>query len=108
MEQSLLAAVGLDQRNLLIAPPGEAQIAQSFIVDRKNPARRSVFRRHVANGCAVGQWQLLQSGSKILNELADHAVLTQHFGDRKHQISCGCALAQASGQLHANHLRNQH
>src|SRR5207302_179789 len=35
VEQSLLPAVSLDQRNLLRAPPSESQILQALVVDRK-------------------------------------------------------------------------
>jgi hypothetical protein len=43
-----------------------------------------------------------------LDELADHAVLAQHLGDREHEVGRGRALGQLAGQLEADDLRDQH
>ena len=39
--------------------------------------------------------ELAQPGAVELDELADHAVLAQHLGDRQHQVGRGRALAAA-------------
>ena len=37
------------------------------------------------------------AGAVELDELADHAVLAQHLGDREHQVGGGRALGQLAG-----------
>ena len=44
MKQTLLAAIGLNQRDLLFRTAREAQISEAFFIHRKNSARRSIFR----------------------------------------------------------------
>ena len=43
-----------------------------------------------------------------LDELADHAVLAQHLGDRQHEVGGGGALGQLAGELEADHARDEH
>src|SRR5437588_7306223 len=59
VKQSLLTRVSLNQRNLLLTPSRQPQIFQSLLIDRKNSARRPVFRRHVRDGGSIGQRQIL-------------------------------------------------
>ena len=51
---------------------------------------------------------MLQAVTVELDELADHAQLAQHLGDRQHQVGGGGAFGQLAGQLEAHHLRDQH
>ncbi|MCW0415190.1 hypothetical protein NB689_000944 [Xanthomonas sacchari] len=106
--QALRLGVGLDQRDLLLAAPGQAQIGQRFGVDREDAAGGAVLGRHVADGGAVGQRQVLQAVAEELDELADHAVLAQHLRHRQHQVGGGGAFGQLAGELEAHHLRDQH
>ena len=55
VEESLLLVIRLDQGNLLLTAAGEFQISQSLRIDGKDAARRSIFRRHIADGGAIGQ-----------------------------------------------------
>ena len=57
VEQSLLAAVSFDQRDLLFGTSREPQVAKSLFINRENSASRSVLGRHVGNGGAIGQRQ---------------------------------------------------
>ena len=58
VKQSLLAAVSLDERNLLFAAPGEPQIAQRLFIDGEDAASRAILWSHVGNGRAIGQRQI--------------------------------------------------
>ena len=106
--QALGLRIRLDQRDLLVAAAGQAQVLQRFGVDREDAAGGAVFRRHVADGGAVGQCQVLQARAEELHELADHALLAQHLRHGQHQVGGGRAFRQPAGQLEADHLRNQH
>ena len=53
---------------------GQAQIVQRDLVDREEAAGRAVFRRHVADGGAVRQAEIVQAGAEEFDELADHAL----------------------------------
>ncbi len=108
MPQALRLGIGLDQRNLLLAAAGQAQIGQRLLVDREDAAGGAVFGRHVADGGAVGQRQVLQAVAIELDELAHHAELAQHLGDRQHQVGGSGALGQLASELEAHDLRNQH
>ncbi len=108
VKKSLLAGVRFDQRDLFVAAAGEFQVAQAFLVDRKNAASRSVLGSHVGDGGAIGEWQVLQAGAEVLDELADNTVLAQHLGDSKNKVGCSGAFPQAAGKLHADDERDQH
>ena len=108
MEEPLLARVGLNQRNLLLASAGEPQIAQRLLINRKNPASCPILRRHIRNRSPIRQRQITQSRPEVLNKLPDNAMLAQHLRNRQHEIGSSSALAQPPGQLHTNNQRNQH
>lgn len=57
--QALRLGIGLDQRNLLLAAAGQAQVGQRFCVDWEDAAGGAVFGSHIADGGAVGQRQVL-------------------------------------------------
>jgi hypothetical protein len=44
------------------------------VVDREEAAGRAIFRRHVADGRAVGERQIVEAGAEEFDELADHAL----------------------------------
>ncbi len=109
VEQALLLAVRLDQRNLLRRAPGHAQEIERFLVNGKNAAGRAVLRRHVPDGRAVRQRQLAQPFAEELDELPHHAFLAQHLGDGEDQVGRGRAFAQCAGQPEARrHSGMQH
>ena len=108
VEQSLLAAVGFHQLDLLFGTPGHAQIGQRFRVHREDAAGCAVLRRHVGDGGPVGQRQGVQAGTKIFHEFPDDAGLAQNLGHGQHQVGGRGALAQFSAEAEAHHLRNQH
>ncbi len=101
MKQSLLAAVGLDQSNLLLAAPGEPQIFQRLFINRKNSASRSIFRTHVGDRGAIGQRQIPQPRPKVLDEFSNDSVLAQHLGYGENKIGGGRTFAQSPRELHA-------
>src|SRR5262249_32259941 len=53
--EALLLGVGLDQRDLLVAAAGQAQVVQGLVVDREDRGGGAELRRHVADGGAVGE-----------------------------------------------------
>ena len=108
VKQSLLAAVGFDQRDLFFAASGEPQILQTFFVDGEDAAGRAVFGRHVGDGGAIGERKIAQARAEVLDKFSDDAMLAQHFGDGQDKIGRGRAFAQSSGKLHAHYQRNQH
>ncbi len=108
MEQALLFVVRLDQANLFFAASAEPQVAQRLFIDREDAAGRAVLGRHVADGGAIGERQVVQAGAKELDELADDALLAQHLGDGQHEVGCGRAFAQLVLQAEADDLRDQH
>ncbi len=64
--------------------------------------------RHVADGGAVGERQLRDSGAVKLNKFADDAELAKCLRDGENEIGGRCALAQFAGELVADNLRNEH
>ena len=105
---ALRLGIGFDQRDLLLAAAGQAQVVHGFGVDREDAARRTIFGRHVGDSGAVGQWQVLQAFAEELDELAHHAQRPEHLGHGEHQIGRSRAFRQLAGELEAHHLRNQH
>ena len=74
VEEALLAAVRLDQLDLLRVPAREAQIAQRLLVDGEEAARRAVLGRHVGDRGAVGKRQAGEAVAEELHELAHDAA----------------------------------
>ena len=100
--------VSLDQCELLIGAPGEPQVLDGLLVDREHRCGGTEFGTHVAQRRAVGQRDLGHAPTVELDELAHHAVLTQHVGDGQHDIGSGDARLDLAGQLEANHPGDQH
>ena len=86
----------------------QAQVIQRHLIDREEATGRTVLRRHVGEGGAVGQRQLGQAVAIKFHELAHHAFLAQHLGDRQDKVGGGDAFAQLTGELEADHLWDQH
>ena len=58
VEEALLLVVGLDERDVLFAAAGEAEVAQGLGVDGEDAAGGAVLGGHVGDGGAVGERQL--------------------------------------------------
>ena len=108
MPHALLLGVGLDQRDGLLRPAGEAQVGQRLLVDREDRAGRAVLRAHVADGGAVGERDVGDAGAVELDELADDALLAQQLGDGEDEVGGGGAGRQLAGELEADDLRDEH
>ncbi len=107
-EQPLHLGVFFDQCHAGGLARRGLEVANGLGVHREEAAGGAVFRGHVSNGCTILQRQRIEAGTAIFDELADHAVLSEHLGHRQHQIGGGDALAQFAGQAHADHLGDQH
>src|ERR1700674_60407 len=108
VENSLLAGVGFDERDLLVAAAGEFQVAQAFFVDRKDAAGGAVLGSHIRNRRTISERQVLQAGAEVLDELPDNSVVAKHLGDSENKVGCSGAFTQTSGKLHADDERDQH
>jgi hypothetical protein len=100
--------VRLDERELLVAAAGEAQVVDRHVVDREHRGRRAELGAHVADRGAVGQRHGCHALAVELDELADDAVLAQHLGDREHDVGRGDAGGDRAGELEADDLRDEH
>ena len=77
VEEELGAAIALHARDVLFAPAGHAQVGKRLFVDREEPARRPVLRRHVRDRRAVGEREAREAATEELDELADDAELAK-------------------------------
>src|SRR5699024_5252279 len=68
--QALALGVGLDQRDLLLAAAGHAQVVGGDLVDREDRDGGTELRAHIADGRAVGQRHLADAFAVELDELA--------------------------------------
>ncbi len=78
------------------------------MIDREDRNRRAVFGAHVAQRRAVGNGQGAEPVAEELDELADDAVLPEHFGDGEHEVGGRRPFRHRAGQPEPEHLRNQH
>ena len=106
--EALRLAVRLDQLDPMLVTAGEAEIADGGGIDREEAAGRAVFRRHVGDGGAIRQRQVVKAGSEELDELAHHTLLAKHLGDGQHQIGRGDAFLQLAVQAEADDVGDQH
>ena len=108
MPERLRLGVGLDERDLLVAAPGEAEVVEGDVVDGEHGGGRAELGAHVADGRAVRERHRCHTRSVELDELADDAVLAQHLGDGQHDIGGGHAGRDRAGELEADDLRDEH
>ena len=79
----------LDERELLLAAAGEPQVVDRHGVDGEHRGGRAEFGAHVADGRPVRERHGCHAGAVELDELAHHAVLAEHVGDRQHDVGRG-------------------
>ena len=108
VEEPLLLAVSLDERDPLGRPPGHPQVVERRLVHGEEAARRPVLGRHVPDGCAIGERQTREAAPEVLDELPDHPRGAEDLGHGQHEVGRGCALAEPAGEAEADHLRDQH
>ena len=106
--EALRLGVRLDECDLLLGAPGEAQVTQRLIIDREDRHGGAIFRAHVADRGAVGQRHRRDAAAVELDELPDHTVLAKHLGDGQHQVSGSRSVGEFAGQFEAHDARNQH
>ncbi|MPL73108.1 hypothetical protein SDC9_18901 [bioreactor metagenome] len=106
--EAVFLRIGLDQGDALFRAAGLLEVAQGFRVDREEAAGRAVFGRHVGDGGALRQRQLVEARAVEFDELADHAVFAQHLHDLQHEVGAGGAFDHRAGQLEADDFRDQH
>src|SRR5450830_427141 len=106
-EQVLRLEVAFECSDFSFAAAGALEVIDGRFVDWEEAHGCAVFRRHVGDGCAVGQGQRFRAFAEELDELADDFFLAQQFGDGQYQVGCGAAFAQRAGQVHADHVRRQ-
>ncbi len=108
VEEPLLLHVGLDQSHLLGRAAGEGEVVERDLVHREDAAGGAVLGRHVADGGPVGERQGGEAGAEELDELAHDALLSEHLGDREHEVGGRGPLGQPAGEAEAHHLGDQH
>jgi hypothetical protein len=108
VEETLLLRVRLDEREPLGRPAGQLQVRERLLVDREEPARGAVLRRHVCDRRAVGDRQADEPGAEVLDELPDHAERPQHLGHAQDEVGRGRAVGELAREAEADHLRDEH
>src|SRR5471032_871063 len=106
-EQVLRLEVAFECSDFSFAAAGALEVIDGRFVDWEEAHGCAVFRRHVGDGCAVGQGQGFSAFAEEFDELADDFFFAQQFGDGQYQVGCGAAFAQRAGQVHADHVRGQ-
>ena len=87
---------------------GEGQVVNGLLVDRKDGGGRPVLRGHVANGGSGLERECSDAGTEGFNELADDLGLTEQLGDAEHEVGCGDALSERSGEAETDDLWEEH
>ncbi len=108
VKEALRAHVGFDQLDLAVGASGEAEVVESFVVDREDAAGGAVLGGHVGDGGAVGERELGDAGTEELDELADDAQFAESFGDGENQVGGGGAFAELAGEAEADDFGHQH
>ncbi len=84
--QPLGLGIALDQREMLVVAPREAQVVDRHLVDREHGARGAVLGAHVADGRPRLQREGGDTGPVALDERTHNAVIAQQLGDGQHDI----------------------
>ena len=105
--QPLSLEIGLKRRDFVFRATRAFEVLDGLVVHREKAHGGAIFRRHVGDGGAVGQCQTGRALAEELDELAHHFFLAQHFSNAQHQVGGRDALAQATFQVHADHVGRQ-
>ncbi len=106
--ERLRLRVRLDERDLLVAAAGEAQVVERHVVDGEHRGGRAELGAHVADRGAVRERHRGHARAVELDELADDAVLAEHLGDGEHHVGGGHAGGDRAGELEADDLGDEH
>ena len=106
--QPLRLAVGLDQGDALGRPAGGLEVLDGVGVDGEEAAGGAVLRRHVADGGAILDGEMIEAVAEILDELLDHAALAQHLRAGEHEVGGGDAFLELALEAEADHLGDDH
>ena len=106
--ERVLLAVRLDERDALGRPACEPQVPERLVVDREEPARRPVLRRHVPDGRAVGERKRLEPMAEVLDELPDDAGLAEDLRHREDEVGRGRSFGERAGQPEPDDLWHEH
>src|SRR5579872_5190342 len=105
---TLRFGIGFEKCNTLSIAAGKCKIIDGFSVDGKNAAGRAIFRSHVSDSGAIGEWQMIQSFTKEFHEFTDHTFFTQHIGNSEHKIGGSGAFAEFAHKLKSYYFGNEH
>ena len=106
--QALCLAVGFNSLDYIIGATTQAHVIEGFIVDGEETTGRTVLRCHIGDGGTVCEWQVGKAIAVEFDELTDNAFVTQHLGDRKHQVGGGHAFRHFTREFETNDFRYQH
>ena len=105
---ALFLGIGLDQVDLVLRPAGQPHVVQRLLIDGEDRTGSTVFGAHVAQGRAVGQGDVPDTGTEELDKFAHHPGLAEQLRNCEHEVGrCG-SLRQLTGQFQSDHLGDQH
>ncbi len=107
-EQVLFSQVLLNGLNLRLVSTRDSEEVHGLTINREVTHGSTVLWGHVCNSGTISNIQALNSGSEILNELADNTSLSEHLGASKHQICSSDVLLKLASQLESDNLRKDH
>ena len=105
--ETLGPGVGLDECDLSIVAPGDAEIVERDLVDREERGRRTELRRHVGDRRPIGERDAGESVAERLDVCTDHSVSAESFGHREDQVCRRGACRQRSNELESDDLRQR-
>ncbi len=106
--QALGLGVVLDQCEVRLLAPGEAEVVERHLVDGEHGAGRPVLGAHVADGGPRLEGQRGHPRPEALDERPDHAVVAQQLGHREHDVGCRDPRLGFARNAQAHDRRQQH
>jgi hypothetical protein len=92
----------------VLVATGEAHVVDRALIDREEPHRRAIFRRHVGDRRAIGEREARETGAVEFDELADDLLRAQHLRNRQHEVGRRRSRRELAEELEADDLGNQH
>ncbi len=105
-EQPCRPAIILDERHLLVAPAGDAQIFDRAGIDRPETRRRAIFGSHVRQGRPIRDGHVGHGRPEEFQEAGDHPLGAQDLRGGKGEIRDRDAGSQFARQANADEFRN--
>ena len=96
------------QFHLRVVAAGQFQIINGLLINSEHRSSRAELRGHVGNSGTVADGEASCAHTEEFDKCSNHALFTQEFGQRQHDVGGSNARLAFAGQLNTDNIRQTH